>query len=101
MIKTGARDRVERSRRLADLLAIPAGELLPHRLDHLPPTGLRLQRAGHVLAELAQAMAPATVASRRRIEHDAFARKMLGEGGAFCDPAWKIAPVAVVIGSQN
>ena len=51
------RDDMERRRRLRDLLAIAAGELLPHRLDHLPLTGLRFQRARHILAELAQAIA--------------------------------------------
>ena len=75
-------DRVERRGRLADPLAIPAGELLPHRLDHLPLARLRLQRPRHVLAELAQAFAPAAFASGRRIEHDALARKVIGERGA-------------------
>ena len=53
------RDGMERRRRLADLLAIPAGELLPHRLDHLPLARHRFQRPGHVLAEFAQAIAAA------------------------------------------
>ena len=70
-------DDVERRRRLADLLAIAAGELLAHRLDHLPLTGLQLQRPRHVLAELAQAMAAAAFACRRRIDHHALAGKML------------------------
>ena len=70
---------MERRRRLADLVAIPAGELLPHRLDHFPLAGLRLQRPGHVLAKLAQTLAPAAFAGRRRIDHDAFARKVIGE----------------------
>ena len=47
------RDHMERRRRLADLFAVPARELLPHRLDHLPTPGCRLQRPRHVLAELA------------------------------------------------
>src|ERR1700722_7046394 len=62
------RDHVERGRRLADRLAVPAGELLPHRLDHLPPPGRRLQRLRHVLPELAQAIAAAARAGRRRID---------------------------------
>ena len=70
---------MERRRRLRDLLAIPAGELLPHRLDHLPLTGLRFQRARHILAELAQAIAAAAFACRRRIDHHALAGKMVGE----------------------
>ena len=73
------RDDMERRRRLADLLAIPAGELLPHRLDHLPLARLRLQRPGHVLAELAQTVAAAAFAGRRRIDHHALARQMVGE----------------------
>ena len=57
------RDGMERRRRLADLLAVAAGELLPHRLDHLPLTRQRFQRPRHVLAELAQAIAAAALAS--------------------------------------
>ena len=72
-------DDMERRRRLADLLAVPAGELLPHRLDHLPLTRHRFQRPRHVLAELAQAIAAAAFARRRRIDHHALAGKMVGE----------------------
>ncbi len=72
-------DNVERRGRLRDLFAIAAGELLAHRLDNLPLTGLRLQRPRHVLPELAQAMAAAALARRRRRDHHAFARKMVGE----------------------
>jgi hypothetical protein len=72
-------DGMERRGRLADLLAVPAGELLPDGLDNLPLARLRLQRPGHVLAELAQTGAAATFASRRRIDHHAFARKVVGE----------------------
>lgn len=46
-----ARGRMERRRRLADLLAIPAAELLPHCLDHLPLAWNDLQRLGDVLAQ--------------------------------------------------
>ena len=46
--------RVERRRRLGDLLAMTAGELLAHRLDHLPAAWDDLQRLGHVLADLRQ-----------------------------------------------
>ena len=73
------RDHMERRRRLADLLAVPARELLSHRLDHLPPPRCRLQRPRHVLAELAQAIAAATCARRRRIDHHALARQVVGE----------------------
>ena len=41
-----AGDDVERRRRLGDRLARPAGELLPHRLDHLPLPRDHLQRLG-------------------------------------------------------
>ena len=78
---------MERRRRLADLLAVPAGELLPHRLDHLPSPRRRLQRPRHVLAELAQAIAAAARAGRRRIDHHALARQMVGERVALGAPA--------------
>src|SRR4051812_26244556 len=71
---------MERCRWLADLLAIAAGELLPHCLDHLPLTRHHFQRPGHVLAELAQAVAAAALASRRWIDHHALAWQMLREG---------------------
>jgi hypothetical protein len=70
---------VEGRGRLASLLAIAAGKLLPHGLDHLPSARLRFQRPCHVLAKLAQSVAAATFASRRRIDHHAFARKVVGE----------------------
>ena len=54
-----ARDGMERRRRLGDLLARPAGELLPHRLDHLPLARDDFQRLGDVLAELGQLAAAA------------------------------------------
>jgi hypothetical protein len=38
--------------RLADLLAVPARELLAHRLDYLPLARNDLQRLGNVLAHL-------------------------------------------------
>jgi hypothetical protein len=41
-------------RRLHDRLALPAGEPLAHRLDHLPLAGDDLERLGDVLAELRQ-----------------------------------------------
>src|SRR5665213_606372 len=46
-------DHMERGRRLADLFTVPAGELLPHRFDHLPRPRDRLQGFGHVFAQLA------------------------------------------------
>ncbi len=77
------RDDMEGGRSLADLLAVPAGELLPHRLDHLPPAGDRLQGPCHVLAQLAQPRSTATITSRRRIDDHALAGEMLGKGVAF------------------
>ncbi len=75
-------DNMEGSRRLGDLLAIPAGELLPYGLDDLPLTGRRLQSLGHVLAELAQPVAATAAANLRGLNHHAFTRQMLGEGVA-------------------
>ena len=74
-----ARRDVERRRRLADLLAVPARHLLAHVLDHLPLARDHLQRLGDGLAELAQARAAAAVAGGRRRNDDALARQMLGE----------------------
>src|SRR5437660_2562964 len=84
-------DGMERRWRLADLLAITTGELLPHRLDHLPLTRHRYQRPGHVLAEFAQAIAAAARATRRRIDHYPLARKMIGERLALGAFAYKSA----------
>ena len=47
-----ARRGMERRRRLADLAAIAAGELLAHRLDQLEAARDLLQRLGDVLAQL-------------------------------------------------
>ena len=70
---------MEWRRCLADFLAVPAGELLPHRLDHLPLTRHRFQRPGYVFAELAQTIAAAAFARRRRIDHHPLARKVVWE----------------------
>ena len=75
-----AGDDMERRRRLADRLAVAAGELLAHVLDHLPLPRDHLQRLGDVLAQLAQPRAAAARAGgRRRLDHP-LARQMLGEG---------------------
>jgi hypothetical protein len=74
-----ARDRVERGGWLADLLAVPAGELLTDGLDDLPLPGHHLQGFGDVLAHLHDAMRAAAGAGGWRLDHHAFAGKMLRE----------------------
>ena len=49
---------MERRRRLADLLAIPAGELLADMLDHLPLPRDQFQRLGDRLAQACAAGSP-------------------------------------------
>ena len=71
-----ARDGMEWCRRLADLLTNPAGELLAHRLDHLPLARHRLQRLGDILADLGQPVGAAAGAGLRRRDHDALARQV-------------------------
>jgi hypothetical protein len=82
---------MERCRRLADLLAVAARELLPHRLDHLPLARHRFQRPGHVFAEFAQAIAAAAFTRHWRIDHHALAGKMIRERIAFGARARKSA----------
>lgn len=74
------RDGMERRWRLTDLLAVTAGELLPHRLDHLPLPRDHFPRLRHILAELAQAVAAAAGASCRRFDDDPLARQMHRKG---------------------
>src|SRR5215216_601610 len=57
-----ARDHMKRRRRLADLLAVAAGEFLADTLDHLPLPRDHLQRLGDVLAQFAQSRAAAAQA---------------------------------------
>jgi hypothetical protein len=58
------------SRRLADLLAVAAGELLADMLDHFPLPRDDLQRLGDILAQLAQPRAAAAKANgRSRLDH--------------------------------
>lgn len=74
------RDRVEGCRGLGDLLAGPARELLPDRLDHLPLARNDLERLGDVLAHLRDAIGPAAGTAAVRLNHHALARQMLREG---------------------
>src|SRR5205085_9036694 len=72
--KTGtgptARDHMERGRRLADLLAVPASELLPDMLDHFPLARDGFQRLGESFAQLTQSPAAAAhAAARSRHDH--------------------------------
>ena len=75
-----ARRGMERRGRLADLLAVPAGELLPHRLDDLEAARDLLQRLGHVLAQLRQPRSAAAGAARRRFDDDALALDVVRPG---------------------
>ena len=75
-----ARRGMERRGSLADRLAIPARELLPHRLDHLEASRDLLQRFRHVLAQLRQPRAAAAPADRRRLNNDAFALNVIRIG---------------------
>jgi hypothetical protein len=86
-----ARRDVERRRRLADRLALPAGELLAHRLDDLPLARDHLQRLGDVLAQLRQLGRAAAGTALGCGDDDAFARQMLLERFARWAPALKRA----------
>jgi hypothetical protein len=72
---------MERRRRLGDLLARPAGELLTNGLDHLPLPRHHLQGLGGGLAELGEPAAAAR-AGRRAGDHDTLARQMCWKGRA-------------------
>jgi hypothetical protein len=74
---------MEKGRCRADLLAIPAGELLPYGFDHLPLARDHLQRPGHILAQLAQPCSATAAATRRRIDHHALAWQVVGESVSF------------------
>ena len=74
-----ARRDVKRCRRLHDLLAFPARELFPHRLDHLPLPRDHLQRLGNVLAQLRQLRRAAAGTAFWCGDDDALAREMIGE----------------------
>jgi hypothetical protein len=69
-----ARRGMERRGRLADLLAIAAGELLAHRLDDLEAARDLFQRLGDIFAQLGQPAAAATRATGRGLDDDALAK---------------------------
>src|SRR6266540_2751568 len=77
-----AGDGMRGCRRLADLLAGATGELLAYMLDHLPLAGNDLQRLAHIFADLAQIVAAAARAARRRGMDYALARQMLRQRAA-------------------
>ena len=69
-----SRRRMERRRWLADLLTLPAGELLPDRLNHLPLPRDHLESLGDVLTHLHDLGCPGLQKLR------------------FEDPAWQARP---------
>ena len=71
---------MERRRRLGDRLAVPAGELLAHRLDHLEAARDLFQRLGDIFAQLGQPAAAATRATGRGLDDDALALDVGGKG---------------------
>jgi hypothetical protein len=70
---------VERRCRLGDRLALPAGELLAHRLDHPPLPRNDLQCLGDVLTQLRQLGRAAARTALRRRDDDALARQVIGK----------------------
>jgi hypothetical protein len=77
---------MKRRRRLSDLLAGAAAELLPHMFgdEHLPRH--HIQRLGDILADLRESAAAAARAAGRRGMHDAPARQVGGEVPARLGP---------------
>ena len=73
---SGTRDDVEGSRRLRELLAIPAGELFAHGLPHKPAAWDDVEGLGNHLADLGEPAAPAALARRRRRHDQPLARQM-------------------------
>ena len=79
-----ARNRMERRRRLANLLAGPASELLAHSLDHLPLTWDYLQRLGDVLAHLHDPVRATASAGGRCLNNNPLARLPLIAASSDC-----------------
>jgi hypothetical protein len=74
-----ARQHRERRRRLADLLAVPARELLAHGLHHLPLSRHHLEPLGHVLPQLGEPLRAAAGTFGRTGHDDALPRQMRRE----------------------
>ncbi|SHF60822.1 hypothetical protein SAMN02745223_03094 [Devosia limi DSM 17137] len=74
-----ARHHMERRRGLADLLAVPAGDLLTHRLDDLPLARDHLERLGDVITDPAQPGSPAGWTGAGRRNDTALTWQMLWE----------------------
>jgi hypothetical protein len=74
-----ARDHVERCRRLRDLLARAAAELLAHVLGHEQLPRHRIERPRDVLADLRQLASATARAEGRRRMNDPPARQVIGE----------------------
>jgi hypothetical protein len=72
------RRRMERRRRLRDRLAVPAGELFAHRVNHFEPARDLLQRRGDALAELRQPRRAAARTLRRSRQNDALPLDVVG-----------------------
>jgi hypothetical protein len=70
---------MERCRGLRDLLAVPARELLAHRLDHLPGARDYLERLGDVFTKLGKAPTAAGGAGTGSGHDDALARQVIGK----------------------
>ena len=73
-------DNVERRGRLADLLAITTGELLPNMDDHLPCPRHDLEGVVGGLTEIAKAITAAALAKGWTGDQNPLPRQMLGKG---------------------
>jgi len=89
---------MEWCRWLTDLLSIPAGELLPNRLDHLPLPGYHFQRLGDIFAHLHDPGRATAGACRRRFDHHMLSRQMVGEGFARRTTALKGGHIGRLVG---
>src|ERR1700730_10549849 len=88
-----ARRGMERRGRLADLLAIAAGELLAYRLDDLEAARELLQRPGHILPDLRQARSTAAGTGRWSLNDEALAFDVIRPWLARCSLAHEGADI--------